>query len=227
MIWISSLKKVDIEPSWYNLLENEFEKEYFNNLRKIVKNEYVNKKIFPPSNLIFNAFNLTPVEKVKVIIIGQDPYHGEGQAHGLSFSVPKGIKIPPSLLNIYKELKTDIGKTVPKNGLLEDWAKQGVLLLNSVLTVEFGKANSHKNVGWEEFTEATINLISKKKENLVFLLWGNYAHKKEVFINPNKHLILKSVHPSPLSAYNGFFGSKHFSKTNNFLRKNNIKEILW
>jgi len=221
------LKKVDIEPSWYNLLENEFEKEYFNNLRKIVKNEYVNKKIFPPSNLIFNAFNLTPVEKVKVIIIGQDPYHGEGQAHGLSFSVPKGIKIPPSLLNIYKELKTDIGKTVPKNGLLEDWAKQGVLLLNSVLTVEFGKANSHKNVGWEEFTEATINLISKKKENLVFLLWGNYAHKKEVFINPNKHLILKSVHPSPLSAYNGFFGSKHFSKTNNFLKKNNIKEILW
>lgn len=221
------MKKVDIEPSWYNLLENEFEKEYFNNLRKIVKNEYVNKKIFPPSNLIFNAFNLTPVEKVKVIIIGQDPYHGEGQAHGLSFSVPKGIKIPPSLLNIYKELKTDIGKTVPKNGLLEDWAKQGVLLLNSVLTVEFGKANSHKNVGWEEFTEATINLISKKKENLVFLLWGNYAHKKEVFINPNKHLILKSVHPSPLSAYNGFFGSKHFSKTNNFLKKNNIKEILW
>ena len=221
------LKKVNIEQSWYNLLEEEFEKEYFTNLRKIVKDEYLNKKIFPPSKLIFNAFNLTPVHKVKVIIIGQDPYHGEGQAHGLSFSVPKGIKIPPSLLNIYKELKSDVDKDIPSHGLLEHWAKQGVLLLNSVLTVESRRANSHKNIGWEEFTESVISLISRKKENLVFLLWGSYAHKKENYINSNNHLILKSVHPSPLSAYNGFFGSKHFSKANNFLKKNNIKEIVW
>jgi len=221
------LKKVDIESSWYSLLENEFEKGYFTKLREFVKNEYSNKIIFPPAKLIFNAFNLTPVEKVKVIIIGQDPYHGEGQAHGLSFSVPKGIKTPPSLLNIYKELKSDIDKDIPNHGLLEDWAKQGVLLTNSVFTVESGKANSHKNIGWEKFTETVINLISKEKENLVFLLWGSYAHKLEKFIYSNNHLILKSVHPSPLSAYNGFFGSKHFSKTNNFLKKNNIKEILW
>jgi len=221
------LKKVDIEPSWYNLLENEFEKKYFTNLRSFIKNEYSTKVIFPPPKLIFNAFNLTPANKVKVIIIGQDPYHGEGQAHGLSFSVPTGIKIPPSLMNIYKELNTDVNKDIPNHGLLEDWASQGVLLLNSVLTVESGKANSHKNIGWEKFTESVISLISKKKESLVFLLWGNYAHKKENFIESNNHLILKSVHPSPLSAYNGFFGSKHFSKANNFLKKNNIKEIVW
>ena len=221
------MKKVDIEPSWYNLLENEFEKKYFTNLRGFIKNEYSTKVIFPPPKLIFNAFNLTPANKVKVIIIGQDPYHGEGQAHGLSFSVPTGIKIPPSLMNIYKELNTDVNKSIPSHGLLENWASQGVLLLNSVLTVESGKANSHKNIGWEKFTESVISLISKKKESLVFLLWGNYAHKKEDFIESNNHLILKSVHPSPLSAYNGFFGSKHFSKANNFLKKNNIKEIVW
>ena len=221
------MKKVDIEPSWYNLLENEFEKKYFTKLRSFIKNEYSTKVIFPPPKLIFNAFNLTPANKVKVIIIGQDPYHGEGQAHGLSFSVPTGIKIPPSLMNIYKELNTDVNKSIPTHGLLEDWASQGVLLLNSVLTVESGKANSHKNIGWEKFTECVISLISKKKESLVFLLWGNYAHKKEDFIESNNHLILKSVHPSPLSAYNGFFGSKHFSKANNFLKKNNIKEIVW
>ena len=221
------MKKVDIEPSWYSLLENEFEKKYFTNLRSFIKNEYSTKVIFPPPKLIFNAFNLTPANKVKVIIIGQDPYHGEGQAHGLSFSVPTGIKIPPSLMNIYKELNTDVNKDIPSHGLLEDWARQGVLLLNSVLTVESGKANSHKNIGWEKFTESVISLISKKKESLVFLLWGNYAHKKEDFIESNNHLILKSVHPSPLSAYNGFFGSKHFSKANNFLKKNNIKEIVW
>ena len=221
------MKKVDIEPSWYSLLENEFEKKYFTNLRSFIKNEYSTKVIFPPPKLIFNAFNLTPANKVKVIIIGQDPYHGEGQAHGLSFSVPTGIKIPPSLMNIYKELNTDVNKDIPSHGLLEDWARQGVLLLNSVLTVESGKANSHKNIGWEKFTENVISLISKKKESLVFLLWGNYAHKKEDFIESNNHLILKSVHPSPLSAYNGFFGSKHFSKANNFLKKNNIKEIVW
>ena len=221
------MKKVDIEESWYNLLENEFEKTYFNNLRDFVKNEYKSKQIFPPPKLIFNAFNLTPVKKVKVIIIGQDPYHKEGQAHGLSFSVPKKIKTPPSLMNIYKELESDIGKDIPNHGLLEDWANQGVLLLNSVLTVESGKANSHKNVGWERFTEAIISKISTKKKKIVFLLWGNYAHKKEEFINSSEHLVLKSVHPSPLSAYNGFFGCKHFSKTNKFLKQNNIGEIAW
>ena len=221
------MKKVDIESSWYNLLENEFEKRYFTELRNFIKNEYSTKVIFPPSKLIFNAFNLTPVNKVKVIIIGQDPYHGEGQAHGLSFSVPAGIKIPPSLMNIYKELKSDINKKIPNHGMLEQWAKQGVLLTNSVFTVESGKANSHKNIGWEKFTQSVISSISKKKKNLVFLLWGNYAHQLEKFIYPNDHLLLKSVHPSPLSAYNGFFGSKHFSKTNNFLKKNNIKEIVW
>jgi len=221
------LKKVEIDQSWYSLLEHEFTKEYFNKLRTFIKLEYKQKNIFPPAKLIFNAFNLTSVNKVKVVVIGQDPYHGEGQANGLAFSVSKGIKIPPSLLNIYKELKSDINKDMPNNGCLEAWAKQGVLLLNSVLTVQSGKANSHKGIGWEKFTENIISLISKKKTNLVFLLWGNYAHKKENLIESNNHLILKSVHPSPLSAYNGFFGSKHFSKTNKFLKKNNIKEILW
>jgi len=221
------LKKVDIETSWYNLLKNEFEKSYFTNLRTFIKNEYKNKQIFPPPKLIFNAFNLTPVNKVKVVIIGQDPYHREGQAHGLSFSVPKNVKIPPSLINIYKELESDVGTNIPNHGLLEGWAKQGILLLNSVLTVESGKANSHKGIGWEKFTESVISKISIKKKKVVFLLWGNYAHKKEEFINPNEHLVLKTVHPSPLSAYNGFFGCKHFSKTNKFLKQNNIGEIIW
>ena len=221
------MKKLEIEESWYSLLEDEFNKDYFNKIRSFIKEEYKNKTIFPPAKLIFNAFNLTPLNKIKVIIIGQDPYHGKGQAHGLSFSVPEDIKIPPSLLNIYKELKEDINKEIPKHGFLEAWANQGVLLLNSVLTVQSGKANSHKNIGWERFTESVIERVSIKKDKLVFLLWGNYAQKKETFIDSNKHLILKSVHPSPLSAYNGFFGSKHFSKTNNFLKKNNIKEILW
>jgi len=221
------LKRVEIEESWYSLLEDEFNKDYFKKIRSFIRKEYKNKTIFPPPKLIFNAFNLTPVNKVKVVIIGQDPYHGKGQAHGLAFSVPKDIKIPPSLLNIYKELKEDINKDIPNNGFLKDWAEQGVLLLNSVFTVESGKANSHKNIGWEKFSESVITLISKKREKLVFLLWGNSAQKKEEFIYDNHHLVLKSVHPSPLSAYNGFFGCKHFSKTNNFLKKNNIKEVLW
>ena len=220
------MKKVQIEDSWHNLLENEFNKDYFSKIIIFVKEAYKNKNIFPPPSMIFNAFNLTPIKKVKVVIIGQDPYHGEGQAHGLSFSVPKGIKVPPSLLNIYKELKEDINKKIPNDGCLENWATQGVLLLNSVLTVESGKPNSHKNIGWEKFTEAIISILSKKK-NIVFLLWGNYAHKKEDFIDSNNNLILKASHPSPLSAYAGFFGCKHFSKTNNYLKKMNIKEIEW
>jgi len=221
------MKKVDIETSWYELLKDEFDKDYFLKLRQFIKNEYKTKQIFPHPKNIFKAFELTPVNDVKVVILGQDPYHGADQAHGLAFSVQENIKIPPSLSNIYKELYDDLNIPIKRSGNLEYWAKQGVLLLNSVLTVESGKANSHKNIGWEKFTESVISLISKKKEILVFLLWGNYAHKKEDFIESNNHLILKSVHPSPLSAYNGFFGSKHFSKANNFLKKNNIKEIVW
>ena len=221
------MKKVDIETSWYELLKDEFDKDYFLKLRQFIKNEYKTKQIFPHPKDIFKAFELTPVNDVKVVILGQDPYHGANQAHGLAFSVQEDIKIPPSLNNIYKELYDDLNIPIKRSGNLEYWAKQGVLLLNSVLTVESGKANSHKNIGWEKFTESVISLISKKKEILVFLLWGNYAHKKEDFIESNNHLILKSVHPSPLSAYNGFFGSKHFSKANNFLKKNNIKEIVW
>ena len=221
------MKKVDIETSWYELLKDEFEKDYFLKLRKFIKNEYKTKQIFPHPKNIFKAFELTPANDVKVVILGQDPYHGANQAHGLAFSVQEDIKIPPSLNNIYKELYDDLNIPIKRSGNLESWAKQGVLLLNSVLTVESGKANSHKNIGWEKFTESVISLISKKKEILVFLLWGSYAHKKEDFIESNNHLILKSVHPSPLSAYNGFFGSRHFSKANNFLKKNNIKEIIW
>ena len=221
------MKKVEIEESWYNLLKGEFDKEYFTKIRLNVKQSYKEKTIFPPAPLIFNAFNLTPLKAVKVVIVGQDPYHGEGQAHGLSFSVPKGTRIPPSLLNIYKEIKTDLNKAIPNHGFLEHWAKQGVLLLNSVLTVEKSKANSHKNMGWETFTESAINLLSKKKKNIVFLLWGSYAHKKEAFIDKKNNLILKAPHPSPLSAYTGFFGCKHFSKTNQYLKKNHIKEINW
>ena len=217
----------NIDESWKNILQSEFKKDSFKSLTKFIKSEYQNHQCYPDAKNIFAAFNLCNYLELKVVIIGQDPYHGEGQAHGLSFSVPTGIKIPPSLMNIYKELNTDVNKDIPSHGLLEDWANQGVLLLNSVLTVESGKANSHKNIGWEKFTESVISLISKKKESLVFLLWGNYAHKKEDFIESNNHLILKSVHPSPLSAYNGFFGSKHFSKANSFLKKNNIKEIMW
>ena len=221
------MKKVEIESSWYSLLENEFNKNYFSEIRTFVREAYQKTIVFPAPELIFNAFNLTPLDKLKVVIIGQDPYHGKGQAHGLSFSVPEGVKIPPSLLNIYKELKNDLNKEIPNHGYLENWATQGVLLINTVFTVEEGKANSHKNIGWEKFTESVIKLINNKKEHLVFLLWGNSAHKKEEFIDSDKHLILKAAHPSPLSAYNGFFGCKHFSKTNNYLRKNNKEEIVW
>ena len=221
------MRKVDIHPSWNKLLEKELEKPYFQILKQKITTEYLNKTIYPPEKLIFNAFSLTPLDKVKVVILGQDPYHGKDQAHGLSFSVQKEIKIPPSLMNIYIELKSDINKEIPKNGFLKNWSSQGVLLLNNILTVRSGEPNSHKNLGWEKFTESTIYLISKRMKNLVFLLWGNDAQKKEKYIHPNNHLVLKTVHPSPLSAYRGFFGSKHFSKTNDYLKKNNIKEIIW
>ena len=220
-------KKIIIEKSWHKLLNKEFNKKYFSDLREKVRQSYTNSKVFPPAKLIFNAFNLTSVPNTKVIILGQDPYFNEGQAHGLSFSVPNGVIIPPSLLNIYKEIESDLGKSIPNNGFLERWANQGVLLLNTVLTVESGKPNSHKSFGWEQFTESVIKRISLKKSNLVFMLWGGNAHKKEHLINSNNHLILKSPHPSPLSAYRGFFGCKHFSKCNKYLKKNNIKEIIW
>ena len=221
-------KQIDIEKSWSHLLNQEFKKEYFLALKEFVREQYQSNVIYPKANRIFNAFNSTPVENVKVVIIGQDPYHGEGQAHGLCFSVPEGIKPPPSLVNIFKELKTDINKEIPSSGYLQHWAEQGVLLLNSTLTVVANKANSHKNSNWSIFTDRAIELLSHDRQNLVFMLWGNFAHKKEDLINKNNnHLILKTVHPSPLSAYNGFFGSKHFSKANDYLLKNGYSSIEW
>ena len=220
-------KKVDIDKSWYEVLNGEFDKPYFFKIREFVRTEYKNKVIFPEPKDIFNAFNSTSFNKVKVVIVGQDPYHGEGQAHGLSFSVNKGVDIPPSLKNIFKEIEDDLG-LVPKNsGNLQHWADQGVLLINTVLTVEKGKPHSHKGIGWEEFTNTAIKKLSEKRHGLVFLLWGNSAQEKEKLIDLDRHLVLKSVHPSPLSAYNGFFGCKHFSQTNNYLESINKSPIEW
>ena len=221
------MKKVVIEDSWYQLLEEEFNKDYFTQLRNRIREAYLRHQIYPEPNNIFNAFNSTPVKKVKVVIIGQDPYHGPNQAHGLSFSVKKGVKIPPSLLNIFKELSDDLNIQSPTSGYLKKWAEQGVLLLNSVLTVEAGRANSHKSWGWEIFTEAVINNISKELDNIVFILWGRQAQQKEKLIDADRHLILKSVPPSPLSAYNGFYGCKHFSKTNKYLTQKGKNQIDW
>ena len=221
------MNPVNIEQSWNRALENEFEKNYFFELRNKIKEAYKTRQIYPRPIDIFNAFNLTPINKVKVVIIGQDPYHGPNQAHGLSFSVKDGIKIPPSLKNIFKELSDDLNIQSPTSGNLEKWAKQGVLLLNSVLTVESGNANSHKNWGWEVFTKAVIEIISRELNNVVFILWGRGAQKNEELINTDKHMVLKSVHPSPLSAYNGFFGCKHFSKTNKYLEDSGKIQIDW
>jgi len=218
---------VKIENSWKALLKDEFEKDYFKNLTDFVKQEYKTHTIYPPGRDIFKAFDLCPVDKVKVVIIGQDPYHGKGQAHGLCFSVKDGVKIPPSLRNIYKELHNDIGKEIPETGNIEHWAKQGVLMLNATLTVRAGNAGSHQGKGWENFTDAVIEKISKERENLVFLLWGAYAQKKGQVIDNEKHYILKSAHPSPFSAYTGFFGNKHFRKTNEFLKSKGKEEIKW
>jgi len=217
---------VQIENSWKALLKDEFEKDYFKNLTDFIKQEYKTHTIYPPGKDIFKAFDLCPVGNVKVVIIGQDPYHGKGQAHGLCFSVKDGVKIPPSLRNIYKELYNDIGKEIPETGNLEHWAKQGVLMLNATLTVRAGNAGSHQGKGWETFTDAVIKKISKEKENLVFLLWGAYAQRKGQVID-NEHYILESAHPSPFSAHNGFFGNKHFSKTNAFLKLKELTEIRW
>ncbi|MBM6820540.1 MAG: uracil-DNA glycosylase [Clostridium sp.] len=216
-----------LKNDWKDLLEDEFNKEYYQTLRNFLTNEYKTKTIYPDKYDIFNALHFTSYKDIKVVILGQDPYHGPGQAHGLSFSVNPGIKIPPSLLNIYKELNSDLGCYIPNNGYLKKWADQGVLLLNTSLTVRAGEANSHKSIGWEIFTDKIISLVNEKEDPVVFLLWGNNAIKKKNLITNKRHLILTSVHPSPLSASRGFFGSKPFSKINNFLISINKKPIDW
>ena len=221
------IRKPDIDESWYKVLREQFEAPYFADLKAFLVEEKQHYAVYPPGKLIFNAFNLTPFDKVKVVILGQDPYHGPGQAHGLSFSVPDGVQFPPSLLNIFKELNNDLGIPMAHSGNLEKWAREGVLLLNASLTVRAGQAASHSRHGWEAFTDAAIRALSEEREHLVFILWGNYAIAKRALIDPFKHLILTSVHPSPLSASRGFFGCHHFSKTNNYLIEHNIEPIDW
>lgn len=220
--------EVQIESSWKSVLSNEFNQDYFKDIKQFILNERdKGKEVYPPGKSMFNAFNLTPFNQVKVVIIGQDPYHGPGQAHGLSFSVPTGIKTPPSLQNIYKEIQNDLGLAIPNHGNLESWATQGVLLLNAVLSVNANEPASHKAAGWENFTNAVIYYLSQQKSNLVFMLWGRFAQEKELLIDSNKHLILKAAHPSPFSAHQGFMGCKHFSKTNAYLIQNGISPINW
>lgn len=218
---------VKMEESWKEQLKSEFDKDYFIKLTDFVRGEYRTRQIFPPAKLIFNAFEHTPFDSVKVVILGQDPYHNDGQAHGLSFSVPDGIPTPPSLVNIFKEINRDLGIVIPQSGNLTRWANQGVLLLNATLTVQAHMAGSHQKKGWEAFTDAAIRQLAEKRENLVFILWGAYAQKKAFFIDGTKHLVLKSVHPSPLSAYNGFFGNNHFSETNKYLESKGLSPIQW
>ena len=216
-----------IEESWKAILEEEFRAPYFHDLKLFLTEEKKKYTIYPPGSQIFSAFNHTPFDKVKVVIIGQDPYHGPGQAHGLCFSVPKGIQKPPSLLNIFKEIKDDFGYEIPSHGNLEKWAKQGVMLLNATLTVRAHQAGSHQKKGWETFTDTVIRKLSEQKEHLVFMLWGRYAINKKEIIDQSKHYILSSPHPSPLSASRGFFGNKHFSKTNQILKNLELGEIDW
>ncbi len=219
---------VKIESSWKQLLKSEFSKPYFQQIPVHLKTEKSQgKSIFPPGPLIFNAFNTTPVDKIKVVILGQDPYHGPGQAHGLSFSVPNGVPQPPSLINILKELNDDIGINMPTHGNLTRWAEQGVFLLNASLTVRSGEPMSHAKIGWAEFTNAVIKKISDTKAHVVFMLWGKFAQEKRILIDESKHLILRSVHPSPLSAHGGFFGCKHFSKANAWLISKGIDPVDW
>lgn len=212
---------------WDEKLAPLIKSELYASIREFLKVEYSTKIIYPPMNDIFNAFKYTPYSKVKCVILGQDPYHGEGQAHGLCFSVKEGVTPPPSLVNIFKEIKNDLGIEPPKNGCLTEWAKQGVMLLNTTLTVREGNANSHSKCGWQEFTDNVISILSSREEPMVFLLWGANARSKKSLIDCNKHLVLESVHPSPLSAYGGFFGCKHFSKTNAFLRQHGVDPINW
>ncbi len=219
---------VKIEPGWKEVLKDEFSKPYFEQITLFLKTEKAaGKTIYPPGPLIFNAFDKTAFDDVKVVILGQDPYHGRGQAMGLSFSVPDGIHPPPSLVNIFKELQSDVGMAIPKSGNLTKWAQQGVLLLNAALTVRAAEPSSHSKTGWHEFTDKVIHKISEGKEHVVFILWGKYAQEKQVLIDTSKHLVLKAAHPSPYSADKGFFGCKHFSKTNEFLVKHKLDPVDW
>jgi len=227
LITQNEIMKLNIEAGWKEVLKNELQQNYFGELQDFVEEEYKTKTIYPPADEIFNAFKLCPFNNTKVVILGQDPYHGPGQAHGLCFSVNKGIKTPPSLVNIYKELHTDIGNDIPRDGHLEHWAKQGVLMLNATLTVEAHQAGSHQKKGWEQFTDAVIKTVADQLEHVVFILWGAYAQKKSKWINDDKHLVLKSVHPSPLSAHRGFYGTKPFSQTNTYLEKYKKQAINW
>ena len=216
-----------IQNDWLEPLAPEFKKPYYAKLYKTIREEYSTRQIFPPADEIFTAFEMTPLSDVKVVIIGQDPYHGDGQAHGLCFSVKQDVETPPSLVNMYKELNSDLGCYIPNNGYLTKWAKQGVLMLNTVLTVRAHQANSHRGIGWEEFTDAAIRILNEQDRPIVYLLWGKPAQMKKVMLNNPKHLILEAPHPSPLSAYRGFFGCQHFSKTNAFLTENGLKPIDW
>ena len=219
--------EVTIEESWKRVLGSEFEKEYFKALRDFIHSEYRNKTIYPPAKQIFNAFDSCPFESVKVVILGQDPYHEPSQAHGLSFSVLPPCPPPPSLVNIYKEIRSDVGDLVSANGDLTAWSRQGVLLLNATLTVEAHKAGSHQNKGWETFTDSAIKALAENREHLVFMLWGSYAQRKGAFIDRSRHLVLQAPHPSPLSAYRGFFGCKHFSSANAYLISQGLSPIVW
>jgi len=216
-----------IEEGWKKVLENEFHSPYFIELKNFLLSEKQHYPVYPPGPQIFSAFNYTPFDDVKVVLLGQDPYHGPGQAHGLCFSVPNGIPKPPSLINIFKEINSDLGIPIPQSGNLEKWAKQGVFLLNAILTVRANQAASHHGKGWETFTDAAISALSQQKTGIIFLLWGNYAQEKQKLIDTSKHYILKTVHPSPLSVQRGFFGCKHFSKTNQLLREMGKEEIDW
>lgn len=222
------MAEVQLEAGWKEALKAEFDKPYFQQVRQFLKQEKAaGKQIFPPGPEIFNAFNSTPFDKVKVVIIGQDPYHGPGQAHGLSFSVKKGVKVPPSLQNIYKELAQEMDFQIPNYGYLAEWANQGVLMLNAILTVEARQPASHRKVGWENFTDAAIRALSEKREGLVFLLWGKFAQNKAALVDTSKHHVLKAAHPSPFSAHNGFFGCGHFLKTNEILKNEGQETIDW
>jgi len=218
---------VRLEKSWKKVLAPEFTAPYWHDLTSFVKTDYQSAKVYPPPKLIFNAFDLCPFDKVKVVILGQDPYHGVGQAHGLCFSVPEGAHVPPSLINIFKELESDLDVKPKKDGNLESWAKQGVLLLNATLTVRAGQPGSHQGKGWEQFTDMVIRKLSDEREYLVFMFWGNYAKAKRELVDQSKHLVLEAAHPSPYSAHNGFFGCKHFSKANVYLKEHGVVPVVW
>ncbi len=221
------MSNVKIEKSWHDVLHDEFDKPYFESLIAFVRNEYATKRVFPPGSRIFAAFDACPFDKVKVVILGQDPYHDDGQANGLCFSVAPGMPMPPSLINIFREISSDIGTPMPQNGDLSRWASQGVLLLNATLTVEAHRAGSHQGKGWEDFTDEVVMRLARDRENLVFMLWGSYAQRKGAFIDRSRHLVLSSPHPSPLSAYRGFFGNHHFSQANAWLTQHGLTPIKW